>query len=104
MFHLRPDHRRTLECWGAPDAGAIQPPAGNDYLQVIAGQHYACAVRTDGEVDCWCSAWGCSFGEEQALAGPFLHIGGGNFHTCGVRPDSSLECWGWNDYYQCDVP
>ena len=74
---------------------AIEPPSSPSaatFVSVSAGsQVLACALRTDGAVDCW---YGASYYEKvMSLKGPFTAVSVGGYHACGIKPDQSIACW-----------
>ena len=42
----------AVHCWGINASGEAIPPAGT-FVQVAAGMHHTCALRTDRMVRCW---------------------------------------------------
>jgi hypothetical protein len=80
---LRPDG--TLAGWGSS-----APPSGH-YSMISAG-HDACALRDDGDLDCW--PLGGRRGKSETRTGPFTHVSLGGLLGCAVRADGSIECWG----------
>ena len=41
-----------VECWGNPNTGVNDVPAGS-FTEVSAGGRHACGLRTDGTIECW---------------------------------------------------
>jgi len=39
----------SLECWGMDQ----DPPAGSNYVKVVADTDQACALTTEGKLTCW---------------------------------------------------
>ncbi len=128
----------TVWCWGSARVGQL----GNDQAgpgeyrttavrvrrvggsltgvrHITAGDHHACALRTNGSVYCWGYArygqlgdgtTGVGMGDARSLAvrvrrgGGYLDdvvaLAGGYYHTCAVRSDGSVWCWGAGSYGQ----
>lgn len=141
----------TVSCWGLHEGGQLgigdasdecpigpagelrpcsaQPtPVGTGtYTAVAAGLYHTCALRADGEVECWgdddsgqlgveagagnsCD-WLISPGELLARVcsrSPLVVDGAlelsrleaGYFHTCGIEGDGDAQCWGTDTFGQ----
>jgi hypothetical protein len=87
----------SVACWGYAcfDEPEIMVPAGDDFVQVSAGEDHDCAQRGDGTVTCW-AADGFTL-NAPAPAGTFRQISAGREHSCGVATDGHLVCWGVDD-------
>ena len=70
-------------------------------VQVSAGDGFACAVTTDGAVECWGDN---ELGQTVAPAERFSQVSAGGDHTCAVTTDGAVECWGWNDDGESNAP
>ena len=64
------------------------------YVSMAAGDSHLCALKENGEVECWTDAYGADDGLDWAPAGEFLMLDAGHSHTCGVQADGSAICWG----------
>lgn len=82
----------------AASGAAIQPEI------ISALTFHACALRTDGVVECW---GGVPYNDDLGFAPPtrsaatghhFIQVSSGGFHTCAVRDDGVVECWGDNSF------
>lgn len=69
------------------------------YTSIAASAYHFCALRTDGELECW----GIAEGHDDIVglsknvdppAGPFTQIAVGSFHSCALRRDGTAVCWG----------
>jgi hypothetical protein len=60
-------------------------------VQVSAGSGHACAVMSDGSVQCWGEDYA---GETRAPAGTFVRVIAGPDQTCAFTPEQRLVCWG----------
>ena len=84
-------------------------------IVVAAGYYYACAVLSDGTVQCWGSNVAGQLGNgTQATTGcqcsptpvqvsgisSAITAAAGSEHTCTVLSGGSVQCWGWNQYGQ----
>ena len=75
-----------------PDPTPKPPPASSAaFTSVSVGSPYACAVKTDGTVDCWRRA--SPYSTAQAPSGIFTSVSVGTHYACGVRENGSLACW-----------
>ena len=64
------------------------------YIAVSAGYAHTCAIRSDGEIECWGDN---ERGQSDPPPGSFRAIDAGNYYTCGLRENGAIECWG-GDY------
>ena len=80
----------------------LQVGIDNKWVQLEAGDHHTCAIRSDATLWCWGSnndgALGLGY-LETALApkqvpGNWLAVGAGPIHTCAITTDGSMWCWG----------
>ena len=124
-----PSAAGRVYCWGDNTRGQLgrgnfesgNVPAPllslNRYVAVAAVGVYACAARTDGQVDCWGSNehGGVAAGQLGGFdlsntpvarnltvdprAGALVGGGTGS-NMCGLKVDGSAWCWGDNDYGQ----
>jgi alpha-tubulin suppressor-like RCC1 family protein len=115
-----------VSCWGWNANGALGTGNGqadslpepvdvvaiDDGVQVVAGNHYACARSVSGVVRCW-----GYFGHGQLGVGEMsteqvlvptpvvgmidaIWLAGGTGHACAVRKNGHVACWGRNYYGQ----
>ena len=74
-----------------------QPPdspfiSSGNYVQVSRGSDHACALRTDGSIDCWGAD---DVGQASPpSAGRFTEISSHDKGTCALRDDGHVLCWG----------
>ena len=68
---------------------------------IDAGADHACALRPDGNAECWGKD---DDGQADPPSGAFTAISAGHNHTCGLRPNGNAECWGKDDDGQADPP
>ena len=93
------DYQGHLSCHADPAATFLDFEVGGD--------GHACAVRTDGSLECWdCDA---DVGQCDApTSGTFSQVVAGEFSSCALRDDGAVLCWGCDtpqtDFGQCDVP
>ncbi len=108
----------SVECWGSgthgelgdgafEDSAAPQPVEGLSAaaVQVVAGDHWSCALLDDLTVQCWGSAangmLGASVSEDSAVPRHIefeqdvvdLAFASGNL-GCGILDDGDVRCWG----------
>lgn len=67
---------------------------------VSSGFVHTCAIRTDGNVDCWGSARMMP----PLDLGPVSAIFSGSQNSCAIVKSGLLKCWGDNDHNQLDLP
>jgi hypothetical protein len=80
-------------CWGDGALAQAAPPVGL-FVELSAGEGFACARRADGEVVCW------GRGDQGALQVPeeqrFVRIKAATDGACGVTVNGEVRCWGRN--------
>ena len=66
------------------------------------GSLHACAIRTDGSVECW----GPLGGLPALAAGSdsYKTLSVGTYHSCGIRADDTIRCWSAVNHGQADPP
>ena len=130
-----------LVCWGSNKDGQISVPAAQPtsgaadagvisekgvWANVSAGHYHTCAIKLDGEVECFgYNDWGqtqvptglyvadlchesafnfiCSSKSPAPLEGFSQVICGFDF-TCAITSRSRAVCWGRNNFGQVNVP
>lgn len=97
----------NFQCW-YPD-GAFDyldtEPSGGPWIEVVAGQRHACALREGGAADCWGqeSQFSGKGADEYFRAGPFDELRAGNSVGCG-RQGASWSCWAFEPGWDADRP
>ncbi len=96
-----------------PSASPVRVGTGT-YVQIAAGQGHACALATDGGVDCWgrnTEGQGGSgspapnhFVPSPAQNGPWRSVSATQGSTCAIRTDGTLWCWGEGPSLNSRVP
>lgn len=123
----------TVRCWGDDTHGQIgagvtmpgnAPPYGDSTpvpvtglsgaTAIAVGGSYACALLSDGTVDCWgdnedgCLGNGTIVDSNVPVAVSGLShavaISTAIEHACALIDDGSVECWGWNNMGQLGSP
>lgn len=74
-------------------------PDNPGYLQLDGGQGHACALRTDGTIECWGED---IYGETVSPDGAYVQVAGGVRSTCGLDEDNHVTCWGYWGEYECE--
>ncbi len=75
--------------------------------QLVAGEKYTCARKSDGTLWCWGMNSEGQLGDGTtagrgtpvqvaALGAGVVQVSAGGSHTCARKRDGSLWCWGWN--------
>lgn len=72
-------------------SGTTNPPAGTNWAFVSTGYWPACALDTDGGINCWGGSGGAT--SEPAGTG-YVSVATGASHACAVKDDGSISCWG----------
>ena len=109
----------AVVCWGANEAGqlgnqqtsatpepaAVVGPLG-PYVQITAGDTFACGLTLDGDVDCWgdgsAGQLGDPIGTNRPSAQRVLGITGAKqivgaaYSACALVGDGMASCWGSN--------
>ena len=92
------DGGSELVCWGRADLYDVTIPPTGSFDSVTLGETHACALKSDGTVECW----GNSANHRNipptdagSVAVEFSTISAGRNYTCGIRQDDSrIQCWG----------
>jgi hypothetical protein len=90
-----------VACWGANTY--FQAPAEVDgpFVDVAAGDLFACAKRADGTLDCWGYYL---YGQNKEPTGKFSTFGLGDAHGCAVYGEGTYTgkwlCWGKDSHGQ----
>jgi hypothetical protein len=88
---------KDIECWGNQVAVTRFGP----YQYVNAGSQHACAVRTNGLVECWGDN---SYGQTLSTPMSARDVSCGLFHSCATLITGNVECWGSNSQGQLNAP
>ena len=92
------DGDSEIVCWGRADLYDVTIPPTGSFDSVTLGETHACALKSDGTVECW----GNSANHRNipptdagSVAVEFSTISAGRNYTCGIRQDDSrIQCWG----------
>ena len=106
--------------------GPARPVDAGPYTAVAAGLYHTCALRDNGQVECWGDDDSGQLGLETGgtescdwlIAGEFdarpcarrplalasalalAQLSAGYFHTCGIQADGQAQCWGTDSFGQ----
>jgi alpha-tubulin suppressor-like RCC1 family protein len=115
----------TVECWGDNASGQLgdglkdhghqlvdiddfspTPVAASGITRAIAvstGSSYACALLSDGTVQCWGSGGAIKLSDAPAPTPVAVEgiadadgLSAGAFHACALLSDGTVQCWGYN--------
>ena len=60
---------------------------------IAAGSFHSCALKSNGEAECWGSDFNGK-STEPTPNGPYLAIAVGDQHSCALKTNGDAECWG----------
>ncbi|KDO30344.1 hypothetical protein SPRG_05055 [Saprolegnia parasitica CBS 223.65] len=86
-----------LVCWGSNDFGEATTPAGNDqYVQVMCGNQYTCALTSANVAKCWgLDNPNLKFTQvPDGLLFSFVGVSKTGSFSCGLLLNGSATCWG----------
>jgi hypothetical protein len=83
---------------GGGDPGGCAVP---EYIDVGAGEYFACGLRTDGTIRCWGNN---AYEQLSAPRGLFVSLSVGNQHACALDLDGVATCWGQAANRETDPP
>ena len=124
----------TVNCWGNGESGQLGDGSNTDdktypvevisgqdsshplrdIVQVSSGEHHACALKSDGTVNCWGKGGSGQLGDGTntsknypvgVVSGPgnsdlldgIVQVISGLRHTCALKSDGTVNCWGRGD-------
>lgn len=99
----------NLRCWGPEVTQKI--PGWSDAVSVVGGDRHACALRANGDVECWAMTHS-SENSNSNWKGKFPAVPAGlkakaissnNNIACAIKPDDTFVCWN-GPYNKSDVP
>ena len=68
---------------------------GDTFTSVSVGQTYfACGLKTDGAITCWCDDVDYYPYSPIPPAGSFVSVSAGAGFACGLKTDNTIACWG----------
>ncbi len=83
-------------------------PKPTKYVAISSGSWHICALREDGEIDCWPSKADDHNPDRgqttPPINGGFVSITSGRYHSCALRENGTTECWGSDNQGQLKVP
>lgn len=88
--------------WYDGTFGLENPPPGDDWQSVSAGEYHACALDSQGRATCW------GLSADRLQPDPnlqFKQLDSARSLTCGVTTDGHIECIAsLDDYFPAHVP
>ena len=96
------------------ETGTNDPPLGS-FIAVSAGSYHTCAIRTNGEIDCWGLNGDpyiddagelqiSDLGQSDAPDGNYSAVSAGDAHSCAIRESGAIKCWGLDRSGQATPP
>ena len=87
-----------IECFGPAgprNVASMSPPDDGPFSMVTVGLYHACALRQDGQIQCWGED-----GRQQTSppAGSYRSVSAGDFHTCALDAEGNVTCWGSSSF------
>ena len=75
--------------------GQLDPPEGNDYVQVGVGDYHACALKKSGEIECWgAENTDYDFGQAISPSGTFVTLETTGLYNCALKDNGSVVVLG----------
>jgi len=84
---LRPE---GVDCWG----GGLTDSVPGDFADFASGQYHACALGTDGTLNCFGWDGTGAVSGPNAYEGDILDMDVGGTATCLLTGEGGVECWG----------
>lgn len=89
----------ALTCWpGSPPSSVVTLPTSFSFgsvSQVASGPTQACAVETNGAVDCW-TTFGNPASPVPSGLGPATQVSTGYQFACALLQSGGVSCWGYD--------
>jgi alpha-tubulin suppressor-like RCC1 family protein len=85
--------------WGEHDGLAIQ--WGLYLSDISAGTLHTCAVRFDGQLECWGDD---GWYQSSPPPGEFTQVSAGDHSSCAIDTAGYVECWGYDIYESLTLP
>jgi alpha-tubulin suppressor-like RCC1 family protein len=86
---------------GPATAGDDGPRVGQHAdTRISASLYHACAVKANGDIDCWGLnvATYLDFGQATDQTGPYVQVSArSEGHTCAIKANGDVGCWGLNE-------
>lgn len=93
----------TIVVWGSPhNKVARNVPAGDDFIEIAAGNAYGVALRADGSLVSWGQA--NTIVNNTPAGNDFIAISAGDQHAIALRANGSVVGWGNNPHNQATTP
>lgn len=89
-----------VRCWGDYEAGRFP----GSYRAISAGYEGACAITTNGTIECTGSRGRTPVWLTGIPEGEFSQVSVGFNVACAITTTGNLLCWGSNEVGQLDVP
>jgi hypothetical protein len=87
---------------GDPNIPTAEPRGVHpDTRQLSLGFTGTCAVKLDGELECWTTS---ALPPDAPPTGSFEAVAVGFYFGCAARTDGTVSCWGRNEYGQSAPP
>ncbi|XP_059631977.1 serine/threonine-protein kinase-like protein CCR4 [Cornus florida] len=82
----------NIKCFTKNDHIVSGNEPGGNYSVIAAGFRHACAISTNGSLECWGEMVGAKPQDK------FTTLALGESRSCGIRPNGTVVCWGENNF------
>ena len=95
------DNDSTLEAYVL--FASLAPTSGMTDVCLAASELSACALASDGHIECWANSSGFWLLQDVPTRTDFVQLACGAAHACALTSGGEIECWG-HDIYGETIP